>query len=93
MPDQSLLKLIVNAHRLKQVFIHNQGHTLKSLAKQHRVNASYFTRLIRLTFLAPDITQAILEGRHPVELTAKKLASDTRLPLAWDEQSARLGTT
>ena len=35
--------------------------------KQQGANASYFTRLIRLTFLAPGITQAVLEGRHPVE--------------------------
>ncbi len=34
----------------------------------------------------------IVEGhRHPLELTAKKLAGDTRLPIAWDEQRARLG--
>ena len=90
-PDRSLIKLIVKAHRLKRVFIHNHGHNVKALAKQHRVNASYFTRLIRLTFLAPDITQAILEGRHPLELTAAKLIRNTRFPLDWREQRKMLG--
>jgi hypothetical protein len=33
----------------------------------------------------------ILRDRHPLELTAKKLAGDTRLPIAWEKQRARLG--
>ena len=49
------------------------------------------TRLLRLTFLAPDIVTRILTGRHPPELTARKLMTDTRLPLDWNEQRALLG--
>ena len=52
---------------------------------------SYLTRLLRLTFLAPDIVTAILEGGHPPGLTAHKLMRDTRLPLDWDEQRRLLG--
>ncbi len=52
---------------------------------------SYFTRLVRLTFLAPDITRAILEGRHPPTLTAAKLKEASRLPLGWQEQREILG--
>jgi hypothetical protein len=40
---------------------------------------SYATRVVRLTFLAPDIVAAILAGRQPPELTANKLMADTRL--------------
>jgi len=90
-PDPSLIKIIVKAHRLKNHFIHNHGHSVKALAKQQGVNPSYFTRLIRLTFLAPDITQAILEGRHPRELTAHGLMGNTRFPLSWREQRLVLG--
>lgn len=35
----------------------------------------YFTRILRLSFLAPEILQAILRDRHPIELTAKRLAA------------------
>ena len=52
---------------------------------------SYFTRIPRLGFLAPDIVKTILRDRHPIEPTVKKLASDTRLPIVWEEQRARLG--
>ncbi len=55
------------------------------------VGGSYFTRILRLSFLAPEIVKTILRDRHPLELTAKKLARDTRLPIAWQEQRARLG--
>ena len=52
--------------------------------------ASYATRLFRLTLLAPDIVSAILSGRHPPDLTARKLMDDTRLPLDWNEQRQSL---
>jgi len=47
--------------------------------------------MVRLTWLAPDIAKAILEGRQPPELTARKLMLDTRLPLDWNEQKVKLG--
>ena len=43
-------------------------------------------RLLRLTFLAPDIVTAIVGGRQPIELTASRLMNDTRLPLEWQAQ-------
>ncbi len=47
--------------------------------------------MLRLSFLAPDITRAILHGHQPVELNARKLMADTRAPIGWDEQRAGLG--
>ena len=52
---------------------------------------SYFTRLDRLSYLAPDITQAILDGHQPRDLTADKLLARSRLPLSWREQRTVLG--
>ena len=62
-----------------------------ALAKQEGVSRSYFTRLVRLSYLAPDITQAILDGNQPPDLTADKLLAHSRLPLAWHEQHVLLG--
>ena len=47
--------------------------------------------MLRLTYLAPDITRAILDGRHPRDFTAQKLLSQSRLPLGWPEQRRILG--
>ena len=49
------------------------------------------TRGRRLSYLAPDITQAILDGRQPPDLTAEKLLEHSRLPLAWHDQRIVLG--
>jgi hypothetical protein len=62
-----------------------------ALAKREGVSPSYFTRLVRLSYLAPDITQAILEGPQPRDLTADQLLAHSRLPLAWQEQRTLLG--
>ena len=42
------------------------------------------------TLLVPDIVSAILGGKHPPELTTRKLMDDTRLPLDWNEQRRSL---
>ena len=55
------------------------------------MSPSYFTRLVRLSYLAPDITHAILDGRQPRDLTAEKLLEHSRLPLAWHDQRTALG--
>ena len=62
-----------------------------ALAKREGVSRSYFTRLVRLSYLAPDITEAILDGRQPRDLTADKLLAHSRLPLGWHEQRTVLG--
>jgi hypothetical protein len=72
-----------------------RGQGTETVAKlgglREGVSPSHFTRLVRLSYLAPDITQAILEGRQPRDLTADQLLAHSRLPLAWQEQRTLLG--
>lgn len=93
MVDASLLKLIVRAHELKEKLLLGDGASLTDVARSEGISRSYFTRLLRLSFLSPAITIAILEGRQPQDLTANRLLNDTRLPLDWDEQKVALGFT
>jgi site-specific DNA recombinase len=65
--------------------------TLEEIAKAEGIVPSYATRLFRLTLLAPDIVRAILNGKQPPDLTARKLLNDMRLPLDWNEQRRSLG--
>ena len=90
-PDRSLLRLLSQAQRFHEMVLHNRGRTMTELAIEAGVGGSYFTRILRLSFLAPEVVKTILRDRHPLELTAKKLAGDTRLPIAWEEQRARFG--
>lgn len=55
------------------------------------VERSHLVRLARLRFLAPEITLAIVEGRQPVELTARSLLRCGELPLDWNDQRKALG--
>jgi hypothetical protein len=90
-PDARLIKLLIRAHRFNAALAGSDGVPFAALAKQEGVSPSYFTRLVRLSYLAPDITQAILDGRQPPDLTADKLLVHSRLPLAWHDQRTMLG--
>jgi hypothetical protein len=89
-PDPSLVKLIVKAQRLHDRLVQG-GASIRSIAGGERLTGSYFTRLLRLSYLAPDITRAILAGRQPPDLTAAKLLRASRLPIDWAAQRTVLG--
>ena len=90
-PDARLIKLLLRARRFNTALVDGASVPFAALAKREGVSPSYFTRLVRLSYLAPDITQAILEGRQPHDLTADQLLAHSRLPLAWHEQRTLLG--
>jgi hypothetical protein len=90
-PDARLIKLLLRARRYNATLAHGEGVPFAALAQREGVSRSYFTRLVRLSYLAPDITQAILDGRQPRDLTAEKLLEHSRLPLAWHDQRLVLG--
>ena len=90
-PDARLVKLLLRARRFNAVLTQGEGIAFAALAQREGVSPSYFTRLVRLSYLAPDITQAILDGRQPRDLTAQKLLERSRLPLAWHDQRTALG--
>jgi hypothetical protein len=90
-PDARLIKLLIRAHRFNATLVGSDSAPFPALARREGVSPSYFTRLVRLSYLAPDITQAILDGHQPRDLTADKLLAHSRLPLAWHEQRTVLG--
>jgi site-specific DNA recombinase len=90
-PNTSLVRVLVRAHMIRDRFLADKSLTLDEIAKSVDIVPSYVTRLFRLTLLAPDIVSAILAGKQPPELNARKLLDDTRLPLDWNEQRRSLG--
>jgi len=79
-PDARLIKLLLRARRFNATLAHSDGVHFAALAQREGVSRSYFTRLVRLSYLAPDITQAILDGRQPRDLTAEKLLEHSYRP-------------
>ena len=92
-PDRSMLRLLAQAHRYREMMLEAQGRTMSDLARQAGVGRSYFSRIVRLGFLAPDVVKAVLHDRHPPELTAKQLSLRTKLPSAWQDHISALGIT
>lgn len=90
-PDRSLVRLLVNATDFRDRIMKGHGASIRKIAEQAGVSPSYFTRILRLAYLAPDIVQAILSGAHPPDLTAAKLTAASRLPLSWPQQRELLG--
>ena len=62
-PDMRLIKLLLRARRFNATLAEGEGVPFAALAQREGVSRSYFTRLVRLSYLAPDLIQAILEGR------------------------------
>ena len=92
-PNPSLIKLIVRAHLFEARLLQSRDGTCAELARRENLNRSYYSRVIRLAYLAPDITRAILDGRQPPGLSAARLVRHSSLPLAWPEQRMTLGFT
>jgi len=88
-PQEPFVLAIAQAHRWQEMIDSGQYETARDLAKHLRVSREYVTRTLSLNYLAPDIVQAILDGREPSGLSLGKLARP--LPLLWNEQRAQLG--
>jgi DNA invertase Pin-like site-specific DNA recombinase len=90
-PNARLIKLLLRARRFNAALTQGESIAFGVLAQREGVSPSYFTRVVRLSYLAPAITQAILDGRQPRDLTAEKLLEHSRLPLTWHDQKSVLG--
>ena len=71
--NPALVQILARAHDIHDRLMHKSGLTLHAIASQEHVTPGYISRLLRLSSLAPDIITAIVNGKNPVQLTAKKL--------------------
>ena len=62
--------------------------TVAELAEREGIAPSYMTRVLRLTLLAPDIVDAILDGKQGPEVTLAR-AIET-FPIEWEKQRVQL---
>jgi hypothetical protein len=90
-PDIGLVKLLIKARAYAAQFTNGAAQSLEDIAAREQVTGSYVTRVLRIAFIAPDITAAILRGQHPRQLNAAKLLANSRLPLSWSQQRDALG--
>lgn len=88
-PQRPLVVALAKAFKWQRMMESGQVGSIKELARQNHVNPSYVARILRLATLAPDIVEAILDGREPSGLSLRKLTGN--LPQLWDEQRKLFG--
>jgi len=89
--DQTLVKTIARAHKWFNDLVSGRVKNMKEIASQEGINRSYVSRVMTLVFLAPDITESIMAGRQPADLSVEKLTRQVDLPLGWVQQHQLLG--
>jgi len=85
--DNTLIKALARAFRWKRMLESGEFTTINELAEREGIAPSYMTRVMRLTLLAPDIVEAILDGRQGPEVTLGWLLKG--FPVEWEGQTRK----
>ena len=87
--DNAMVKALARAFRWRRMLDEGVHATIEDLAKAKGIGKTYVSQVLRLTLLAPEIVEAILDGRQPAELQLDDLLE--RFPLEWSRQSDKMG--
>ena len=82
--DNAMIKALARAFRWRTMLDAGVYGTLEDLARGKGVGPSYVSRVLRLTLLAPEIVEAIVDGRQPAELQLDDLLEP--FPVEWATQ-------
>jgi hypothetical protein len=82
--DNTMVKAIARAFRWRDLLEKGTHATIEEIAAAEKINASYVGRVLRLTLLAPDIVEAILDGRQGTQITLAMLIRP--FPVLWSAQ-------
>ena len=87
--DPALVKALARAFRYQRLLDEGRYASISEMAAAERIERGYLGSLLRLTLLAPDIVEAILDGRQPVQLQLPRLLEP--FPVEWRRQRAAPG--
>ena len=85
--DPALVKALARAFRYQKLLDEGRYASISEMAAAEKIQRGYLGTLLRLTLLAPDLVEAILNGRQPEGVTLPRLLEG--VPVGWGEQ--RLG--
>jgi hypothetical protein len=89
--DPALVKALARAHRWQRMLDEGWHASISEMAAAERVDRGYLGRVLHLTLLAPDIVEAILDGRWPTDLGSPGLMEP--IPAEWSQQGQALLNT
>lgn len=88
--DQSLVDVLARAHLALASLTDGSGLGIAEVARAMHMDASDLSRILPLAYLSPKVTEAILTGRQPADLTWRKLTRGIDLPIEWSRQNELL---
>jgi site-specific DNA recombinase len=87
--DHELIRALARARSWMGMLQQGEFADTAEIAQGHGLSEPHVRRLLRFAYLAPDIVEAIVEGRQPRTLTVKLLLQG--IPLDWSDQRAAFG--
>ncbi len=86
--DNTMVKAIARGFRWRNLLETGVHATVEEIGIAEKINPSYISRVLRLTLLAPDIVEAILDGRQGSRITLAALMKP--FPVEWERQCKSL---
>ena len=83
------IKAVARGHAWYEKVLEGKVVDMTSLARETGLTPHYVRNVFACAFLAPDIVEAILEGRQPLTLKFENLYK--HIPLSWAEQRRQFG--
>ena len=84
--DNTLVKALARAFRWKRMLESGEFGSISELAEKEGIAFTYMARLMRLSLLSPELVDAVMDGRHPANITLANLMDP--FPADWKEQHA-----
>jgi site-specific DNA recombinase len=87
--NEGLIQSVVRTHAWKRALLDGAHDSVEMLANLNGLHPKVVRQALRLAFLSPDVTSAILEGRQPKGLSLAQIPK--LLPLSWTRHRPLLG--
>ena len=87
--DNTMVKALARAFRWRKLLETGVYNTVEEIAAAENINTSYVSRILRLTLLAPEIIEVIVEGRQRADLTLAVLTKP--FTVEWKGQIQEFG--
>jgi hypothetical protein len=87
--DTAIVKAVARAFRWRELLEGGEYSAIREIAAAEKINDSYVSRVLRLTLLAPEIVESMLNGRLPSEVQLEDFMK--RFPVDWSAQRDAFG--
>ncbi len=87
--DNTMIKALARAFRWQALLENGTYGCIEDIARGEKIGASFVSRIVKLALLAPDIVEAIIEGKQPANVTLGELMRP--FPVEWDRQRSLFG--